>query len=349
MSCPPPSGSNDTAAISAAMANLSYNRTRVIQFQSGTYLTTGVTIPWPMSVVFRGAGTGHDGGVVGTRIKRTGTGTNPVINASGDPATRTSSEISKPEFRVRFDIHSMEVDASGSGVALNSFRGSENIFENIRCVNAPHGGLIMNQHFNARAESIHVSNCGTGDSHPAMIVTGTANEGSPGGSNTVHLSDCVLTDNTGVDFRVTCGSTSAPSVGVMVSQLKIERESDNYPQIDVTNGGELQLTNSYLHLGAGATSTPQIRVVGRFIGAGLVLKRDGTASDYAIYQTRAASLVNLSGVYFESTPATAAIRVGSDVAAHRLRVVSASMLPSEEQANRLIRDDRASKGSYTYP
>lgn len=347
---PAPNGSNDTAAINAAMDGLNYNRTRIVLFQSGTYLTTGVTIPWPMSVVFRGVGTGHDGGMAGTRIKRTGSGTGPVINATGDPSTLSSSQVSKPEYRVRFDIHDIEIDANGSGVALNSFRGSENIFENIRCVNAPRGGLILSQHFNARAEGVHIANCGTGTTYPALIVTGTGNEGTPGGTNTVHLTDFDLKDNTGIDFKITCGATSAASVGIMVSQIKIERQTGDYPQIELTSGAEIQIINSYLFLGSGSTTTPQIRVAGgRFIAAGLNVRREGSNTGHIIYQTSASSLVNLAGVYIDSSPSEAAIRVGSDVAPHRLRVSAASMLPAQEQADKLIRDDRSNGGSYTYP
>jgi len=345
---PAPSGGDDTSAINAALSGLDYNKTRVVLFRSGIYLTTGIVIPHPMSVVFRGVGIGHVGDVRGTRIRRIDSGSGPVIYARGDTSTLTNANLSKPEYRVRFDIHDMEIHGNSAGVGLNCFRGSENIFENVRFARCPLGGLIMNQHFNARVEGCFVGYSGTGTTYPAMVITGTA-EGTASGTNTVHLTDCELENNNGTDILVTKASGGGSSVAVMIGQLKTERGSGDYPQIEVTSGGELQMINSYLYLGSG-TSTPQIRVSGgRFIGSALNIKRGGSGSDYAIYQTGAGSLVNISGSYFESFPADKSIRVGSDVAPHRLRLVGISMIPSEEQADRLIRDDRSSKGTYNYP
>lgn len=346
---PAPSGGDDTSAINAALAGMTQGRTRVVLFRSGIYQTTGVTIQSPMSVVFRGIATAHVGDIRGSRIRRIGSGSGPVVDVVGNPATLSSSQLVLPQNRVRFDIHNMDIHGSSSGIGLRIFRGSDCTIENVRFQRATLGGLILSQCFNVRVNGCFVGYSGSGTGNPALVVTGT-NEGTRGGSNGVRFSDCELENNNGIDIMITAASASSPTHGVMMSQLKSERGGGAYSIIEVTSGAEFQLTNSYLWLGSSSNVVPQIRVSGgRFIGTSLNIKRGSSGSGYAIYQTGASSLVNLAGVYFESFPSDKSIRVGSDVAPHRLRVAGASMIPSEEQANRLIRDDRSNPGSYTYP
>lgn len=346
---PAPNGSNDTDAINAALASLSPDRTRVVQFRSGIYNTSGVTIPAGKNVVFRDVATAHVGDIWGTRLRRTGTGSGPVINATGVASTLSSTDLVKPENRVKFDIHDMDIHGSSSGVGLRIFRGSDNIIENIRFHRAPLGGIILDQCFDARINGSFVGYSGSGNSNPALVVTGR-DEGVRGGSKGIRISDCELENNNGIDIMITSASASSPTTAVMIDQLKSERGGGAYSIIEITTGAELQLSNTYLWLGSSSNVVPQIRVSGgKLIGTSLNIKRGSQGSGYAVYQTGSTSLVNLTGVYFESFPSDKSIRVGSDVAPHRLRVAGASMIPSEEQANRLIRDDRSNPGSYKYP
>lgn len=312
LSVSPDTGDDVTEAFEEALEQVHPTLATTILLDRGEYLVRAITIPPFRTVIIRGAGTGYVGGSVGTRIRRSDDGTGPLLLAQGETDSLGADELSSPDFRTRLELRDLELHGNETaGAVLRVFRGQQCHFEGIRVSKSTGTAVHLTQMFNSSISRMFVGYSGRGRSAPAMLVDGT-DEGAPAGTNTLHITDCEWETNAGTDLSID-GFPGMPSVGVLVAGAKMERNTGDFPLIQVTENGKIQLSNSYLYLGSG-TEHHQVETAGSAMLSNVHLAH-GSTPDYQV--VHADGLLMMTGVHSEALLRRAVVRVAPEVSAGR--------------------------------
>lgn len=331
LSVGPDTGEDVTEAFAEAMAKVHPTQATTILLDRGEYLVRSITIPANRSVILRGMGIGFVGGSFGTRIRRYDDGTDPLLLAEGHTGQLSSSDVSLPEFRVRLELYDLELHGNEtSGEVLRVFRGQQCHFQGVRVGKSAGTAVHVTQMFNSSITRMFIGYSGQGAETPAMLIDGT-DEGSPAGTNTLHLTDCEWETNAGTDLVID-GFPGMPSVAVLVTNAKMERGAGDYPLVRVTSHGKMQLSNSYLYLGSN-TDHHLLETSGSTMLSNVHLAHGG-APDYQV--VHAEGLLMAVGLNSEARLTNAVVRVASEVTAGRCVLHGLAAI----EGNALVHDER---------
>lgn len=320
-----------TDAFAEAMEQLETDHATTIMLDRGEYLVRGITVPPDRTVIIRGMGIGYVGGSFGTRIRRYDDGTEPLLLAQGDTDTLEPAEFNTPPFRTRLELYDLELHGNETaGDGLRVFRGQQCNFERIRVSRCSGTAVHLTQMFNSAMTKVFTGYSGNGSDQPAMLIDGT-DEGSTAGTNTLHITDCEWETNAGTDLVID-GYRGAPSVGILVSGVKMERIEGDFPLIRVSRHGKLQLTNSYLYLGSD-TQHHQLQTAGSTMLSNVHLAHGGSP-DFQVVQED--GLLLMAAVQSEARLGEAMLRVDAEVSDQGCVLRGLSALDN----NRLVRDER---------
>lgn len=336
---------DDTAAIQAAIAAAAAAGGGTVHLPRGTYrLSAPITIPENKPVALVGDRPGHVGaGAVSVLARKVGY-TGSLIVAAGTGGHGGAAQ------RIYCRIADLQIN--GTAVAgdplVDISRASEADLERVHFWGNTGTLLKATEWFNS-----HISHCffqsgGNGRTAPAVLFDAPPADTGTMSGNTVHLLACEWESNTGTDLKITGSPDWA--LAILVTAPKMERDTGDYPLIDLDRAGACQFSDGFFHLGPSATA-PHLEQKGtaavpsrpngfancefsgnKWTGAGA-----GSAAAVPYFIDLTVGSLLLSNVSMNGAPTTAFIHVGSGIGLSDLRMSSVAVT----DRSKLLHDERA--------
>ncbi|MGK5737278.1 glycosyl hydrolase family 28-related protein [Micromonospora sp. URMC 103] len=318
---------DDTAAIQAAVNAAAAVGGGEVRLGRGTYLVGGtITLPIDTPIALRGEGIEHIGGAKGTTLKRGFGSTAPVISGVGVGNAGNQ--------RIHVEITDMSINGGGlAGTVVKLEQVNTSLIRNVRISDAPATLLRAVQWWNSWLDKVVFNDGGSGTASPACQLVAD--------NNTVRLTDCEWEANGGTDLHV-------EGIAVLVSSPKLERDSGNFPLVNLLNAGTVQITGGFLHLGPGATGTHVVQsgtvVPSRpngIVNCQLSGSREsaGVEADFAVVpyfvDVQAGDML-LSNVSMNGDPTSAFVHAASGLGVNSLRLRNVAV----NRPAKLLLDDR---------
>jgi hypothetical protein len=290
-------------------------------------------------------------GVRGTRFRRKGSFTGQIIRGVGTTGGYDASG------RVRVWLKNIEFNGTNkTGMLVELARVSDSTIEGCRFFNNVGVGLRASEWFNSHIRFTYFHQLGNGRTSPAVLMDSPGPLVATGaGGNTIHMIGCEWEGNTGTDLRITSndGTYAAGqdwTLAVLLTNCKLERNSGDYPLIDLDRVGDFHLSDSFLHLGPDCTGT-HIEIKGAAVQPSRPIKIsntsisgskwDGTSVSGAAvvpyFIDITAGELLLSNVSMNGSPSTAFIHAGSAVNVNAVRMSNVIVT----DRSKLIFDERS--------
>lgn len=290
-------------------------------------------------------------GVRGTRFRRKGTFTGQILRGVGTTGGYDASG------RVRVWLKDIEFNGTNkTGTLVELARVSDSTIEHCRFFNNVGVGLRASEWFNSHINYCYFHQIGNGRTSPAVLLDSPGPMVSTGaGGNTIHMLGCEWEGNTGTDLRITSNDATYAAgqdwtLAVLLTNCKLERNSGDYPLIDLDRVGDFHLSDSFLHLGPSCTA-PHIEMKGTAVQPSRPVKIsntslsaskwDGTgvsgAAVVAYFIDMTAGELLLSNISMNGSPTTAFIHAGTGVAVNAIRMASVVVT----DRSKLLHDERS--------
>jgi hypothetical protein len=289
-------------------------------------------------------------GVRGTRFRRKGSFTGQILRGVGTSGGYDASG------RIRIWLKNIEFNGTNkAGTLVELARVSDSMIEHCRFFSNVGVGLRASEWFNSHIGHTYFHQLGNGRSSPAVLLDSPGPMVSGGaGGNTIHIIGCEWEGNTGTDLRITSNDASYSNgqdwtLAVLVTNCKMERNTGDYPLIDLDRVGDFHMSDSFLHLGPGCIA-PHLEMKGTAVQPSRPVKISNTSfsgnkwtgtavggasgAPYFIDLTTGELL--LANVSMNGSPTKAFIHIGPSVPPGSVRLTNVPV----SEPSKLLHDER---------